>query len=53
MEITPPPSAARRAAADSQNTIFHLSKQKQNKTANNPKLGSVFLPVKLQFREKR
>lgn len=37
--------------AESQNTIFHLSKQ--NKKANNPRLGNVFLPTKLWFREKR
>lgn len=37
--------------AESQNTIFHLSKQ--NKKANNLRLGNVFLPTKLWFREKR
>lgn len=39
--------------AESQNTICHLSKQKQNEKANNPKPGSVFLPIKPWFREKR
>lgn len=34
--------------AESQNTIC-----KQKQKANNPKLGSVFLPIKLWFREKR
>lgn len=37
--------------AESRNTICHLSKQKLK--ANNPKLRSVFLPIKLWLREKR